>query len=379
MQSDGPILFTAFEPSGDALAAPLVAELRRRQPRRPIFAMGGAAMAEAGTELIEATTEHAVMLAGAVGQALAHRQRLRRLRTWLAEHPIAALVPTDSPAANWSICKAVRDVRPEAKIIHLVAPQLWAWAPWRICKLRRLTDRVMCMLPFEPDWFEPRGVPATFVGHPLFTDPAEPKPLAAQGAPRLALLPGSRASEVKKNWPIMLAALDELQSRHPGLTATVAASSEAQAGRIRALCPAGELPAGVEMVLADASAVLDRADLALVVSGTATLHALSRHTPMVVLYRASRPAWHLLGRWLVRTRTFALPNLLGEWAGLGRVVPEHVPHFGGLEPVLRDLAPLAADPAARTAQRERLDTLATHFQGIRYHEAAADVIERELS
>ena len=140
------------------------------------------------------------MLGGALGQIRAHRQRVARMRQWLSTHAIDALVPVDSPAANWAMCKLTRSLHPKAKIIHLAAPQIWAWARWRIRKLRRLTDHVLCLLPFEPKWFGDRGVPCSFVGHPLYqmtTPPAAPaSPLASSqattllSAPRLALLPG---------------------------------------------------------------------------------------------------------------------------------------------------------------------------------------------
>ena len=165
------ILFTAFEPSGDALAAPMITRLLEQHPGLRVWALGGPKMLAAGADLIETTTDNPAMLLGAASQARAHQQRLKRLTKWLNDHKLAALVPVDSPAANWSICKLVRKTQPAAKIIHLAAPQLWAWAPWRIKKLRRLTDHVLCLLPFEPDWFTARGVRATFVGHPLF-DPS---------------------------------------------------------------------------------------------------------------------------------------------------------------------------------------------------------------
>ena len=99
-------------------------------------------MRRSGAELIESTTDRAMMLAGAATQAYEHLKRLGRLKKWLLDNKITAFVPTDSPAANWSICAKVRRHQPEAKVVHLVAPQLWAWAPWRVKKLRRLTDHV---------------------------------------------------------------------------------------------------------------------------------------------------------------------------------------------------------------------------------------------
>ncbi|MFA9477349.1 lipid-A-disaccharide synthase [Phycisphaerales bacterium AB-hyl4] len=379
MNSPLPILFSAMEPSGDALAAPLIAELKLREPDRPIFAIGGERMAEAGAELLEDPTEHAAMLAGASKQAWEHIKRIRRVRRWLAEHPIAALVPTDSPAANWGICKAVRKTQPRARIVHLAAPQLWAWAPWRIGKLRRLSDHVMCMLPFEPDWFGSRNMPASFVGHPLFAPDADDASTAEgelpeDGEPRLALLPGSRMSEVQANWPTMLEAIKRLRPAYPKMRIVIAASSASRAKLIRSLTPGGAVPHKAVMVVGQASAALDWADAALVVSGTATLHAVSRRTPMVVMFNASRLSWQLAGRWLIQTRTFTLPNLISESMEMDRIVTELVPHFGDVDAVIKALQPLLRDEAAREAQRQAFEVITRRFVETPYAVTAADTL-----
>lgn len=388
------ILFTAFEPSGDTLAAPIIAELRRRRPGTPVWALGGPRMREAGAEVLEATTAHAVMLAGAAGQAWTHRRRLRRLAAWLREgsttRPLLAHVPTDSPAANWSICKLVQETRPAAKVVHLAAPQLWAWAPGRIRKLRRLTDHVLCLLPFEPAWFAARGVPATFVGHPIFDRLRASPPEAGVvrwpvGGPRLALLPGSRAGELRRNLPTMLAAYARLRGRWGGLCGVFAAVDAAAAERVRAAIAASE-PAtgrleGINVGVGQTDAVLAAADAVLVVSGTATLQVAAHRKPMVILYNVSRGAWHLAGRWLVQTRTFTLPNLIAEADGLGRIVPELVPHFGDPAPVAEAVGALLADPAAAGAQVRGLEKVCGHFTGVSFAETATDrllgVIERD--
>ena len=378
------ILFTAFEPSGDALAAGLIRALRRERPEVVIHALGGPRMAEAGAELLESTTDKAVMLASAARQALVHRARLKRLDAFLRTTPITALVPTDSPAANWSVCKLVRKRAPQARIVHLAAPQLWAWAEWRIRKLRRLTDHVLCLLPFEPTWFDARGVPGTFVGHPLVdahgAHTAEPQ-RDGDGPPRLALLPGSRHSEVAANAAEMLAAARQLQDRLPELVVEIATADAAGERQVRAMLEAGpRWPREPAVRTGEVDDVLAHAHAALVVSGTATLHAAVYRAPMVVLYRIGYLAWHVIGRWVVSTRTFSLPNLIAASQGHGRIVPEHVPHFGDVELLLRDLEPLLRDPARRQAQRAALDEALAPFDEVRFEETAPrvllEVIER---
>ena len=378
------ILFTAFEPSGDHIAGSLIAELKRRAPQRTIYAMGGPVMQSSGAQMIEMTVDKAVMLAGAATQASEHLKRLSRLRTWLKDHQIAAVVPTDSPAANWSICAAVRKHQPDAKVIHLVAPQLWAWAPWRIRKLRRLTDHVLCVQPFEPKWFSERGVRATFVGHPLYDQiSADKHPIAKHlpdtKGPRLALLPGSRKAEVKRNWPTMLDVYRRLHASHPNIKAVIAASDKDRAHQIELLSPMGVLPRGIQMSIGDADEVLNWADATLVVSGTATLHAAAHGTAMTTFYNLSPLSWHLAGRWLVNTRTMSLPNLISESMGLGRIVPEFIPHFGDPDTLIRNLSPLLTDSKARRAQQNAFHLIRKTFTEQRFEIAAADMLEKDLS
>lgn len=377
-------LFTAFEPSGDALAASVIEQLKLLCPDEPIWALGGQRCQAAGAELLEHTTQHASMFLESLKHIRSHRQRLVRLRQWLDEHHIRALVPTDSPAANWSICKLVRRSQPDARIVHLAAPQLWAWAPWRIRKLRRLTDHLLCLLPFEPAWFGARGVPATFVGHPLFADSpsATEHDERSNGALRLALLPGSRTSEIGRNWPTMLSVCRTLQDRHAGLAARVAVLDERIETMIRQISdqnsPDARLPDRIELVVGKMHEVLNWCDLALVVCGTAVLEVSLYRKPMVAMYNVSLPerlGHKLTGRWLVTTDTFSLPNLISQWQGSGNVIPEFVPHSGRPEPVLEAIEQLVTDPAKRRQQREALRKVVSSFAGGDFGCAADRLLE----
>ncbi len=376
------VLLAAFELSGDRHAAPVIASLKALRPDVSVFACGGPAMQGAGSELIEQTCDDSVMLLAAATRALEHRKRLGRIADWLRRHPIDALVPVDSPAANWSICRLVRRIQPRAKIIHLVAPQLWAWAPWRIGRLRRLTDHVLCLLPFEPAWFEARGVAATFVGHPAFErhvagDDAQGAPdpsscaIQSSADDLLVCLPGSRAGEIEANLPMMLAVVEQLRQSVGEVRCVIAAADAAAAERMEAILGRvdGGVTAAIETGRTDRS--LREARAALIVSGTATLHAAAAGVPMVVVYNASPWLWHLLGRWLVRTRTFSLPNLIAEYEGLGRIVPEFVPHFNDPAPVAGALQAVWADPKLQQRQIEAITRIARAFDDLPFGPTAA--------
>lgn len=386
--SDQPgILFTAFEPSGDVLAARLIAALRQHEPDRPIYAMGGDAMAEAGAELIEQTTAHAAMLGDAVRQAVAHKRRLSRLGRWMRGQRLAMVVPTDSPAANWGVCSLARKHHPQARIVHLAAPQLWAWASWRIQKMRRLSDHVMCLLPFEKPWFEARDMPATFVGHPIFEDALQSAETSANDtattgqAVRLALLPGSRAKEIERNWPTMLAAYRTLHERFENLHAVAAVRDATsrqwveQASTRNVSSTTAMLP---EIRVGQTPQVIDESQVVLTVSGTATLQVLAHGRPMVALYNTSPLTWHAIGRWVIATRTFTLPNLISESMGLGRAIPELVPHFGAVPPVVEAVSQLLEDERARQAQMEKFAQIRAVFEQVQFSETACAVVRRML-
>ena len=378
-------LFTAFEPSGDALAASVIGQLQALCPEEPIWAFGGARCEAAGARMLEHTTHHATMFLETLKHIRSHRRRLARLRPWLDDHRVKALVPTDSPAANWSICKLVRRCQPEAKIVHLAAPQLWAWAPWRIGKLRRLTDHLLCLLPFEPSWFGSRGVPSTFVGHPLFTDD---RPRGSDGgessgvATKLALLPGSRTSEINRNWPTMLSICQTLQNRHGALEARVAALDDRVEAMIRRISSerngTAGLPDAIRMCTGQMHEVLRWCDVALVVCGTAVLEASIYRKPMVAMYNVSlfeRSVHKLTGRRLITTDTFALPNLVSQWQGSGRAIPEFAPHSGRPEPIVAALEPLVVDAEARSGQRRALDKMLLGFADGDFNHAAERLLE----
>ncbi len=323
------ILFTVFEPSGDQLAAPIIALLKRQMPEVPIYAWGGKKMAKAGAEIIEDTCDQGAMLLPGWSVIREHMAMQKRIAAFLAEGTVSLHVPVDSPAANFPICKKSR--RAGCTVVHLVAPQIWAWAQHRIRKLRRLTDLVLCLLPFEEAWFQERNVPAVYIGHPIFDRPiadvSDKIGGLPHGSPRLALLPGSRRSEVRANFPLMLRTFLDLQASHRGMAGVVVATNDLLAEEIERLAADSSDALIVRTKMLNET--LAWCDLALVTSGTVTLQVARAGRPMVVVYKVRRGlSWILyrtIGRWLVKTKHFALPNVL---AG-AEVAPEFAPHFGG--------------------------------------------------
>ncbi len=419
------VLFTAFEPSGDDHASAVIAELRSRRPEIPIYAWGGPKMAAAGAVVIERTGDDAVMGVPGIGKIVEHQRINARVARWLdttgkpgtsgsgggggvgssgGKGLIGLHVPVDSPAANFPICKITK--RRGIRVMHLVAPQMWAWGSWRVKKLRRLSDRVLCVLPFEEDWFMSRGVSARFVGHPLFDHPVDTAGLdlraaqidagfasiargtqgktnGAMHAPtgtaaavvKVALMPGSRPSELSLCFPILLDAFNRLRRDFPNTRGVVAATKPAVAVSLRErAAQLGGWPAGLEVVSGDTDGVVRWCDCALVVSGTVTLQIAKQHKPMVAVYRPKWLFYQLLGRWLVSTRYFTLPNLI---AGK-KILQEFIPHFGDGEDLAVEVIRLLRQPGYAEDQRRELAKVCERFKEHVAAREAVDEIEKMI-
>ncbi|HMN95470.1 MAG TPA: hypothetical protein PKC43_04575 [Phycisphaerales bacterium] len=378
-ESAAALLFTAFEPSGDALAAPVIAALLERRPGLKIYAVGGPKMEAAGAAIVERTDEGAAMGLGALSKAFAVAATTRRLRRWSKHYRVLCHVAVDSPAANFPIARIMH--RAGARVVHLAAPQLWAWGGWRIGKLRRLTSLVLCLLPFERRWFAERDVPARFIGHPAMSRPLDETALERRaaalprGAPKVVLLPGSRPGEVRANMGLLGRAYIELQGRHGGMAGVVVAASPAMGELVRRALPV--FPNGLHMISGSAvtdgisglDAAIRWADLALAVSGTVTLDLTRQRTPMVGLYRTGVISW-LGAKVLLRTPWRLLPNIIARRA----IVPEFVPHVGGAGPIIEAAAHLMRDSRNLAQQSDELARIAQAYEGRDPGNEAAEAI-----
>ncbi len=373
------VLFTAFEPSGDLHASVVIRELRRRHPEMAIHAWGGPRMRDAGATIVESTGDDALIGMPGLKKIREHKKMNKRIEAWAREHRPALHVPVDSPAANFPICKALK--AQGTTVVHLVAPQLWAWGSWRIRKLRRDTSLVLCLLPFEEEWFKKRDVAAEFIGHPLFDTPRDLDALAAtasefaQGEPRVCLLPGSRPGELSQNAPLLIEAFERLREQHEGLVGLMAAADERAAAWLRDHASSGAgWPAGLEVVADKTDAAIHWSQVCLVASGTVTLQVARLQRPMVIFYRANPIMYSLLGRWLIEAEFLTLPNLIA-----GReIVPEFVPHFGDSTAIVDAGEALLLDEALYVRQQRALAAVCEPFEGLSAGRAAADAIERML-
>ncbi|MGA7966121.1 MAG: lipid-A-disaccharide synthase [Gammaproteobacteria bacterium] len=358
MAGTAPIIgLVAGETSGDRLGATLIAEIRERLPQARFVGMTGPAMRAASCHSLADINELSVM---GLTEILAHLPRLLSLRRRLIsgllnEHP-DIVIGIDSPDFTLGLERRCRAAG--LRTAHYVSPSVWAWRPRRVRTVARAAELVLCLLPFEPDCYRGVDVRAEFVGHPLAGE-LSPRPAAAAretlglraAGPVLAVLPGSRGSELTRLLPPFLGAAAELSRMRPDLQVVIPVARPELRPLVETAC--GEYP-GLSPLLLDGQAheAVSAADAVLVASGTATLETLLLDRPMVVAYRmAPLSAWLLLRAGLLRTPYFALPNLI---AGRG-IVPELAQREASVDKITASLAPLLDGGKAREAQLAAFD------------------------
>ncbi len=324
------IALVAGEASGDVLGAGLIGELRKRYPQAQFAGVGGERMRAAGFDAWWPSDALAVM---GLAEVLAHLPRLLRLRGALRRRLLAwdpqVFVGIDAPDFNLRLERALASRG--IATAHYVSPSVWAWRAGRAARIGRSARRVLCLFPMEPAIYARHGVDAVFVGHPL----ADRMPLLTdrEGARMrlgistdarvLAILPGSRGSEIERLAPVFLEAASILLSRHPDLllVAPMAnARSRAHFERLlddaaRRHTPlAAARSAGRVLVVVDQTADgLAAADATVLASGTAALEAMLAKSPTVIGYVvAPLTAWLVRTFGLITSRYYALPNVLAD-------------------------------------------------------------------
>jgi lipid-A-disaccharide synthase len=350
----GPLVFlVAGEPSGDALGGRLMSALVRRSGGRVRFCgIGGEAMARQGLKSLFPMSDLSVMgLFEILPRAPKLLRRVRQTVESIAKERPAAVVTIDAPAFAAAVWRRLPPARP--KLIHYVAPTVWAWRPGRARRYARAIDHLLTLLPFEPPYFEREGLAATFVGHPVLESGIERADGAAfrrrhgiaAGAPLLCLLPGSRAFEVGRLLPHFSDAVLRLAARFPDLhvvsvaaTPTLAAVIEREKAR---------WPATSAILIGDGEKydAMAASTVALAASGTVTLEVALAGTPMVVAYRVN-PLTALVARRLIRIPHVCLVNLLADQS----VVPEFLQADCRGYRLAAAVGRLMADEAARNAQ-----------------------------
>jgi lipid-A-disaccharide synthase len=307
------IFFSVGEPSGDLHGANLIQELRAQQADIEVVGYGGPRMRRAGCDLHEDLTTLAVMWFLRVILNI-HRfwDLVSRADRYFRHQRPDAVVLIDYPGFNWWIARRAK--KHGIPVFYYGTPQLWAWASWRVRKMRRYVDHVLCKLPFEVQWYQERGCPATYLGHPYFDqlqqeqlDEAFIEQMRAAPGQLVVILPGSRTQEVKNNLKWLLKAAQAVHRQVPDVRFVIAAFKPSLAERAKGMIQRIDLP--VEVGIDRTGELIRAADCAMAVSGSVSLELLYHTTPTVILYHISRLAF-FAQRFARRVRYITLVNLL---------------------------------------------------------------------
>lgn len=385
-------MLVAGEASGDLLAAELVGELRRVLADDPFaprfFGAGGPRMAAAGVELHVDLTRHAVTgLVEVLRHLLRFRRVLRDLTALARARQPDAVVLVDFQAFNRRLARALRRLAEPSgdwfhnwrpRLVQYVSPQVWASRPGRAQALARDVDLLLCLFPFEAEWYarhEPR-LRVVAVGHPILdrhppVDPVARVKAESAPVPEVLLLPGSRAGELHRHLPVMLAAARRIAAQRAARFAMVLPDEGLLAPARQHLAADGP---EVMLQVGGLGEALDRAAVALASTGTVTLECAVRGVPTVALY-ITAPLTYQVGRRLATIRYLAMPNVLvGE-----EVVPEFIQHRATPENLADAVLSLLAEPERREAQRRRYAEVVARLGAPGASRRAAEAIAALLS
>lgn len=369
----------AGETSGDLLAGLLLNGLRQRWPDLQAAGIGGPRMIEQGFDAWWPSEKLAVR--GYV-EVLRHYREIVGIREQLKQRLLGAdrpdvFIGVDAPDFNLDLEAALkaRGIR----TVHFVCPSVWAWRPERIEKIRRSADHVLCIFPFEPELLARHGIDATYVGHPLAdVIPMAPDRAAARAALGLsdedtvvAILPGSRASEVQYLVQVFFAAAAQMLRQRPTLRFVVPAVP-ALREKIEAAARLAGLGANLSVVPGQSHTVLAACDVTLIASGTATLEAALFKRPMVIAYNMNWLSWQIMRRKQLQPWV-GLPNILCN----DFVVPEFLQDAATPQALAQAVLAWLDAPERIAALQQRFTAL---HQTLRQNTAqrATDAIEKVL-
>jgi lipid-A-disaccharide synthase len=354
----------AGEASGDLHASLLIQSLKQQDQQAEFRFLGGDLMqAQAGVQPIVHYRDMAYMgfmdVLRHLGKILGFLGTARRaIDEW---HPDAVIL-VDYPSFNLKVAKFAHNLG--IKVHYFISPKVWAWKEWRVKDIRRYVDRMYCILPFEPDWYKDRGYEATYVGNPTVHEVAQaskdfpdfPHFIEQNGLPDLpiiALVPGSRVSEIRDNLPLML----EGAARHPECQAVIAGAPSIDDSLYREVMGDKTVP-----VLRDVTyPLVHHARVALVTSGTATLETALLGTPQVVCYRANGSKWtYKFLQKILKIKYVALPNLItdGPFITDDPIIPELMLHMCTVDSIDSHLTQLLGDTPERQAMLDGYRRLA---------------------
>ncbi len=314
------IMIVAGETSGDIHGAKLVSALRKRNNDLFFCGIGGGALGEAGVKLLMDASEIAVVGITEVFSKIPNILKGLRVakKTLKNLHP-DLLILIDFPDFNLHLASFAKKLG--IPVLYYISPQIWAWRPGRVKRIRKLVDHLAVILPFEEEFYRGYTVPVTFVGHPLMDTLTSPQNKAlnrpTQDHPVIGFLPGSRDGEIARHLPIMIHAARNLHKKLDPVKFLISVAPEVKRTFVEGIIKKHQTSFAFELVADSSQKVFERSTLVVAASGTVTLEAAISGTPMVIIYTVS-PISYWIGRAMIQVKHIGLVNLI---AGR-KIVPE---------------------------------------------------------
>jgi len=371
------IYFVAGEVSADNHGAALMRSLRALDPELRFIGRGGPQMQQiAGAQFNNWIGDAAVLGLWEVLRKYGYfREQFRQTLNEIQERKPDAVVLIDYPGFNLRLARALRRQSQRHKTIYYISPQVWAWNSGRIKKMARFIDLMLCIFPFETDLYVASGLRAVFVGHPMIERLETQKIDTHRDKNLIGLFPGSRSREVRKIFPVMVEVARRLLQPDPALRFQIAAASEELARELSEILSAEQLAdrQSIEIAVGHTAAIMQRAFVGIVASGSATLEAAYFGMPFVLIYKVAWPTY-VAARLVVNVDFLGMPNLL---AGK-EVVPEFIQHEAKADAIVDAVRSLMEDSPARDRMISDFDAIITKLGGGGASQRAGQAILDEL-
>jgi lipid-A-disaccharide synthase len=365
------------EPSGDLLGAQLVTALRQQCPNIEVEGVIGGAMIKAGCVQL-----YSMDILGVMGfiDPIKSLPSILRMRKWLLHYllqdPPDLFIGIDAPDFNLGVEKILR--KAGVPTVHFVSPSVWAWCGWRIRKIKKAVDLMLALFPFEEQYYKSNNVPVKYTGHPTADlvpfdiDKAMAKQQLGFNANDsiLAIMPGSRNSEMKHMTPIYLQTARLVLQKYPELQLVMPLVQPAYKEFVEYFRQQRTPELKIKYVIGNSFAVMRAADYALVTSGTATLELMLHNVPMIVAFKTNRVMYEIAKR-MVKVRFIALPNLLAD----ASIVAEYIQQNANPKALASGIIELIDSPQLRAQQIHKFRELHRVLRQDAANTAAAAILE----
>ena len=335
------VFISAGEPSGDLHGSNLIGSLKQLDSNIAFSGLGGDRMIAAGiTPLVHVKDLSVVGLLKVAERFFDLSHYLDLVRRHFKKNRPDIVVLIDFPGFNWWVAARAKEFK--IPVIYFVTPQLWAWGGWRVEKMKKLVDKVLCNFEFEKQWFHARGVDADLVGHPYFDELMNRKietglvnAIKSKGSPVIGILPGSRSQELHQNLGSQLQAAKLINKKFPSAQFHVACLHQRHADLVWEKMRNASLEnIPINIHSGTTKEIICASDCTISVSGSVSLELLQAAVPSAILYQASRPMI-VLAKWLMKCRFISLPNLIAD--------KEFFPEFVSHKPLGTELAMTICD------------------------------------